>query len=113
LKTVILAAVVLLAGCSATLPVAVIAPDGSVLRGLNTFSLGSGTFSVSKASLECHGSYDATAHGPTISIAAICSDGRRGIGRAVRDGPFSGSGKITMTDGSVATFVYGAAAEGL
>jgi hypothetical protein len=97
--------------------VAVITPSGDVLRGINTFSMVQGEFTVSGTEsgkpLQCHGSYDPTPHGPTISIAAACSGGRRGIGRALRDGPVSGSGKIKMNDGTEATFVCGAAASGI
>jgi hypothetical protein len=108
-----------LAGCvtSLTLPVAVITPTGDVLRGENHVTLSKGEFTVtgivSGKPLQCYGTYDPLAQGPTISIAATCSDGRKGIGRALRDSATSGSGKIELNDGTVATFVYGAAASGI
>jgi len=37
----------------------------------------------------------------------------KGIRRALRHGATSGSGKIEMNDGTVATFVYDAAASGI
>ena len=106
-----------LAACSVSVPVAVITSSGDVLHGVNNASLSTGEFDVSGnvrgKPITCHGSYDPSAHGPTISVTTTCSDGRKGIGRAVRDSLTSGSGKIQMNDGTEALFVYGAAAGGI
>lgn len=99
-------------GCSASGPVAVIAPGGQVLRGMTTSSLAGGDFTVSAPGLSCTGQFDPAPGSRTVSITARCTDGRVGIGRALRDSPQSGSGTITMNDGSEAKFVFGAAAAG-
>jgi hypothetical protein len=104
---------VLLGACSVTGPVAVITPRGDVLRGTTTSTLSGGDFTVSNGSLQCHGNFDPAPGSRTVSVAASCSDGRVGIGRAVRDSPLSGIGKIQMNDGTEATFVFGAAASGI
>jgi hypothetical protein len=50
---------------------------------------------------------------PTISMPVTCYDGRRGIVIVTRDNRgTSGAGTVRLTDGSEATFMFGAAAAG-
>jgi hypothetical protein len=111
--TLSLAITVLVSGCAVTGPVAVITPTGEILRGTTTSSLAGGDFAVAGVTLRCSGTFDPSPGSPTVSVTAKCSDGRVGIGRALRDGARSGSGKIRMNDGSEASFVFGAAASGI
>ncbi len=107
--------VALLAGCATgptTVPVAVIF-KGHVLRGENTASLSEATFSVTDGKLACSGSYNPLNTSATISIAVTCNDGRTGIAIATRDSPVSGGGRVTLSDGSEGTFLYGSAASKL
>jgi hypothetical protein len=100
-----------LAGCSVTLPVAVISKDGQILRGTTTASLQGGEFHATDGKLTCSGTYDSLSQSVTINAKVICSDGRSGFVIATRDrGGQSGSGRIRMTDGTEADFVFGNAA---
>jgi hypothetical protein len=56
------------------------------------------------------GSYDPLNHSQTITATVTCNDGRTGIAIATRDSPTSGGGKVTLSDGSEGTFIFGAAA---
>lgn len=100
------------AGCSITSPVAVIASNGEVFRGEATATVVGGTFKASNGRASCEGTFDSTTPTATVSFAIVCTDGRRGIGRALRDTSMSGSGTITMSDGSTARFVFGETAKG-
>jgi hypothetical protein len=100
------------AGCATTpitVPVAVIT-GGHILRGENTASLSSASFSVTDGKLTCVGSYDPLNTSRTITVAVTCNDGRTGIAIATRDSPISGGGKVTLSDGSEGTFIFGDAA---
>jgi hypothetical protein len=107
-------AILLVSGCatSVTLPVVVIEKNGHMLKGTTTASLLSGgSFNVTDGKLSCGGSYDALDTSPTISMAVLCSDGRRGIIIATRDNNgMSGAGTVHMNDGSEGTFMFGQAA---
>jgi len=70
----------------------------------------SGEFSVTDGKLTCVGSYDPLNHSQTITATVTCNDGRTGIAIATRDSPTSGGGKVTLSDGSEGTFIFGAAA---
>jgi len=100
----------LVAGCSATIPVAVIGQHGEIMRGTNTVGLSEGSFSVTDGKVTCSGSYNALNDSRTITIPVLCSDGRRGIVTATRDGPMSGGGKVRLSDGTEADFIFGEAA---
>jgi hypothetical protein len=105
------AAVLSLTACSITEPVVVIGKNGEILRGTAAASLSGGSFSATDGKLTCGGSYNALDTSPTISIPALCSDGRRGIVIATRDASgTSGGGTVRMTDGEEATFMFGPAA---
>ena len=103
----------LVAACTVTEPVVVIGKNGEILRGTTTASLSGGSFYVSDGKLTCGGSYNSMDTSPTISMPVTCSDGRRGIVIVTRDNSgTSGAGTVRLTDGSEATFMFGAAAAG-
>lgn len=99
----------LLAACSTTVPVAVVGLRGEVLKG----NITTGAFEATNGRLTCSGSFEPAPRSPTVSVAARCTDGRSGVGVAYRDTPTAGSGEIRMSDGSVATFIFGPAADAL
>jgi len=108
---VIIAAALALAGCSTTVPVAVIGANGQILRGTATAAMDGGTFTATDGKLTCAGSYDSWDTSITISMPVHCSDGRKGLVMATRDASgMSGSGRIRLSDGSEADFVFGKAA---
>lgn len=110
-RTAALCATLLLLGCTITEPVVVIGQNGQILRGTTTATLTSGSFTATDGKLTCAGTYNSLDMSPTISMAVTCSDGRRGIVIATRDNSgTSGSGTVRLTDGSTATFLFGAAA---
>lgn len=99
-----------LSACAITEPVEVITDQGEVLQGSATAALSGGRFSVSNGRLTCGGTYDALDTSPTIVIPASCSDGRTGTITAHREpNGTSGSGTISLSDGSRATFAFGQA----
>ena len=107
-----LLAALILPACSVTAPVAVIGANGEIMRGTTTADLFGGTFEASNARATCKGTYDANPS-DNVSFAVVCTDGRRGIGTAKRETASTGSGEITMTDGTKARFVYGETARNL
>jgi len=109
LALAMLAAATYLSGCAVTVPVAVFAPKGQILRGTATAAMtGSGTFSVSDGKLTCAGSYNSLDMSPTISMPVQCNDGRKGIITATRnwDG-LSGAGRVRLNDGTEGDFIFG------
>ena len=104
----------LLCGCSTTVPVAVIGAKEGTLRGSATASLTGGSFEVSKGDLKCAGTYNALSNSMTITIPVLCNDGRRGIVTATREaGGQSGGGRVRMDDGTEADFIFGEVANRL
>jgi hypothetical protein len=100
-----------LGGCAVTLPVAVISKNGQILRGTTTASLEGGTFEATDGKLTCSGTYDALSQSVTLNAKVICNDGRTGFVIATRDrGGQRGSGRVRLSDGSEADFVFGNAA---
>jgi hypothetical protein len=106
------ACALLASGCAVTVPVAVIAPKGQILRGTATASMsGSGTFSVTDGKLTCAGSYNSLDMSPTITMAVLCDDGRKGIITASRNGDgLNGAGRVRLTDGTEGDFIFGSQA---
>ena len=97
-----------------TEPVGVIGKDGHTLRGTATASLSGGRFSVSDGQLTCGGNYDSWSMSTTITMQALCSDGRKGIVIATREASgTAGHGTVKMNDGSEWTFIFGPAAANL
>lgn len=106
------AACMLLSGCGYTVPVAVISGNGDVMRGTATAALSGGSFQASGKlkgrETKCSGNYNAMDTSTTISMPVICNNGQKGIVIATRDNSgMSGSGRIRMTDGSEADFIFG------
>jgi hypothetical protein len=100
-----------LSGCSVTVPVAVISKDGQILRGTTTASLAGGEFHATDGKLTCGGTYDVNSGSITLNAKVTCSDGRTGFVIATRDrGGQSGSGRVRLSDGTEADFVFGNAA---
>jgi hypothetical protein len=104
--------VLLLCGCSVTQPVAVITKQGQILRGSTTADLSGGSFEATDGKLTCSGTYDPTTGSITLSVKVLCNDGRTGFAIVTRDrGLQSGSGRIRLSDGTEADFVFGPAAQ--
>lgn len=106
------AACLLLSGCGYTVPVAVISGKGEVMRGTATAALSGGSFHASGKfkgrETKCSGNYNALDNSVTISMPVICDNGQKGIVIATRDASgMSGSGRVRMTDGSEADFIFG------
>lgn len=103
---------VMVLGCSITQPVAVIDKKGMVLRGTATATLTGGSFQATNGKLTCSGTYDSTSGSITLNAKVICSDGRTGFAIITRDkGLQSGAGRVRLTDGTEADFIFGPAAE--
>ena len=101
--------------CSITVPVAVIEKKGGkghILKGTAHADINGGSFQVSDGRLTCAGSYDSLDTSTTITMPVHCSDGRKGFVVATRQANgVDGFGKVTLSDGSQADFVFGKAAE--
>ena len=76
----------------------------------NTVGLMDGGFSVTDGKVTCSGSYNALNKSRTITIPVVCTDGRTGIVTATRNSPMSGGGKVRLSDGTEADFIFGEAA---
>ena len=112
MKKLSVAALLLIAACDITQPVAVIGERGEVFKGTATASMADGgSFKVTDGRINCGGTYDAYSASRTVSFPVVCSDGRKGLGTATRDANGgTGSGTIRMNDGTDWTFVFGPAA---
>jgi hypothetical protein len=97
-------------GCANSIPVAVIGQHGEIMRGSNTFSLTSATFTVTDGKVTCSGSYNPLNESRTITTTVTCTDGRAGIVTATRDSATSGGGVVTLSDGTSGRFIFGDAA---
>ncbi|MGR9437942.1 hypothetical protein ACU8V1_23485 [Rhizobium leguminosarum] len=105
---------VVLSACgSITLPAAVKMNDGQALMGTTTAAVSGGTFQVAtpKGDVACSGNYDALDSRPVITAPVRCSDGRYGTITVLRapDG-MSGSGSVTLADGTQGSVAFGRAA---
>ena len=98
----------LLAACDVAYPVTVIGGDGMTFRGsaTNTFLEG-GTFQASNGRAVCTGTYRQHSDIRTVSFPVVCNTGLTGIGTAKFDTARSGSGFVTMSDGSQWQFIFG------
>jgi hypothetical protein len=97
-------------GCAVTAPVAVIGPRGEILKGTATSTMTSGTVEATNGKLTCAGNFDPAPGSRSVTVAVKCSDGRVGIGTALRETKTSGRGIIVLNDGSRAQFIFGAGA---
>lgn len=82
------------------------------MRGTATAALSGGSFQASGKlkgrETKCSGNYNAMDTSPTISMPVVCDNGQKGIVIATRDASgMSGSGRIRMTDGTEADFIFG------
>lgn len=114
---IVAASAMSLASCAMTVPVAVISGKGDVMRGTSTAAMSGGSFQVSgklKGKMAtCAGTYDAFDTSVTISMPVHCSDGRKGFVMATRNiNSIGGSGRVRLTDGTEADFIFGPAAAG-
>lgn len=105
----------LASSCAVTVPVAVISQNGDVMRGTATADMKQGSFRVAGKihgrQTTCEGTYDQWDTSVTISMAVHCADGRKGIVMATRDASgLSGQGRVRLTDGTEADFIFGKAA---
>lgn len=101
-------AIVGLAACTAVEPVAVIGQRGDVLTGTVTGALSGGTIEASNGRLSCRGRYNSRSIDDAVSFAVTCSDGRQGIGTAIRDSSLrAGRGTVRLSDGEQAQFMFG------
>ena len=90
----------------------VIGTDVQVLRGSPTATLSGGSFTATNGKLTCSGSYNSLSLEETITMPVLCSDGRKGIVIATRDSSgTSGYGRVRLTDGTGADFIFGKSAE--
>ena len=102
-----------LSGCDVAYPVAVIGDNGMVFRGSATNTvLEGGSFHATNGKSVCHGRFNQTIDIKTVSFPVHCNNGLRGIGTANFETASSGSGFVTMNDGSRWQFIFGRAALG-
>ena len=108
-RFVALGAALMCWGCTNTQPVVLIGQYGQILRGSTTTSFSMISFSLSDGATSCAAKregMDNTA--AEVTMALVCSDGRRGIATVQRqEGAASGGGSVRFTDGTLATFIYG------
>ncbi|WP_267550960.1 hypothetical protein [Rhizobium rhizogenes] len=114
---IIAASAMSVTSCAMTVPVAVISGKGEVMRGTSTAAMSGGSFQVSGKlngkPARCAGTYDPFDTSVTISMPVQCSDGRKGFVIATRQANgVDGSGRVRLTDGTEADFVFGRAAAG-
>jgi len=112
---IVAASAMSLASCALTVPVAVISGKGDVMRGTSTAAMSGGSFQVAGKlkgkTVKCAGTYDSFDASVTISMPVQCSDGRKGFVIATRQANgIDGSGRVRLTDGTEADFVFGRAA---
>ena len=103
-----------LSACDVAYPVAVIGENGMVFRGsaTNTFLEG-GQFHATNGKSTCFGRYRQHSDIKTVSFPVHCNNGLRGIGTAFFESSVSGSGFVTMSDGSQWQFIFGSGARGI
>ncbi len=96
-------------GCSTnTQPVLLIGQYGQIFRGTTSTSFSSLSLTVSDGFTTCNAARDGMDSSPEVTMALVCSDGRRGIATMERQGGAgSGGGTVRFTDGVQATFIYG------
>lgn len=109
-----LLAVLVLAGCAIQETLVVLEPNGQILRGATTADFTGGHFSVTGDRMSCSGVYNPADNTPTVSIPAVCTDGRNGVATVTRaPGGLSGAGTFQLSDGEVARVAFGPAASTL
>ncbi len=102
------AALVAVAACDVSYPVAVVGPGETVFRGSATAAfLEGGTFRATNGTISCRGTYLPVPAGETSTFPVNCSNGLSGVGTAVFQDGLSGGGFITMQDGGQWQFIFG------
>lgn len=105
---VALLALVGLAACDVSHPVAVVGPGKQVYRGSATATfLEGGWFQVTNGANSCQGRYKPSTEAQTVTFPVTCTNGLTGIGTATYEGPRSGGGTIVMQDGTRWKFIFG------
>ncbi|MBY5933768.1 hypothetical protein KUV51_12225 [Tateyamaria omphalii] len=100
-----------LGACDVAYPVTVIGDNGMTFRGSATDTfLNGGSFQATNGNAVCTGTYDKFADISTVSFPVVCNNGLRGVGTAFFQSATSGSGFVTMTDGSRWQFIFGQSA---
>jgi len=110
LKTVSSAilAIMTMAACDYSYPVAVVGPSNTIYRGNATASfLQGGFFQASNGENFCQGQYSPQSSGETSTFPVTCSNGLTGIGTARFENGASGGGTIIMQDGTRWQFIFG------
>lgn len=81
---------------------------GGVLHGSIRIAQIQGSYAVSRGTFSCSGTYTLSAVRDLMYVPILCSDGRKGTA-SVRNGPslMSGTGSLTMNDGSTGEFAFG------
>ncbi|MCV2894075.1 hypothetical protein [Lentibacter sp. XHP0401] len=97
-----------LAACDVAYPVTVIGDNGMTFRGsaTNTFLEG-GSFHATNGKSVCMGQYQQYKDITTVSFPVTCNNGLTGVGTAYFQSAQSGSGFVTMSDGSRWQFLFG------
>lgn len=99
------------AACDIAYPVTVIGDNGTTFRGSATDTfLEGGSFQATNGQAVCVGQYDKHKDISTVSFPVQCNNGLTGIGTAFFQSAKSGSGFVTMRDGSRWQFIFGKAA---
>ena len=102
------------AACVVAYPVAVIGDNGVTFRGAATDTfLEGGSFQATNGTVTCSGTYDKYQDISTVSFPVVCSNGLRGVGTAFFERFDSGSGFVTMQDGSRWQFLFGRGARAI
>lgn len=100
--------------CDLAYPVTVIGEDGMTFRGSATDTfLEGGSFQATNGQAVCAGRYTKFQDISAVSFPVRCNTGLTGIGRAYFESPTSGSGFVTMSDGSRWQFIFGRGALGI
>ena len=108
LITLISLSVFALAACDVTHPVAVVGPAQTVYRGSATATfLEGGWFQVSNGNNSCSGRYRPASETRVVTFPVTCSNGLRGVGKAIYETPRAGGGEIVMQDGTRWQFIFG------
>ncbi|WP_299366856.1 hypothetical protein [uncultured Tateyamaria sp.] len=96
------------AACDLAYPVTVIGENGMTFRGSATDTfLHGGSFHATNGTAVCSGTYDKFADISSVSFPVVCNNGLRGVGTAVFQSASTGSGFVTMSDGSRWQFIFG------
>lgn len=98
-----------LPGLARTLPLVVVSKGlGGVLRGSIRIDQLQGSYLVSRGTFSCSGTYTLSRVDTRMYVPILCNDGRKGTADVLNGQSFiSGSGSLTMADGSTGKFLFG------